>query len=98
MSSPGMANTGLCTLSLQGRVFRFRTNPNEIWWSYELIRNVEETYGGRVGELLGTKLGDLSVKVDCGNGGWNYLMEVVLFLRDLLTDQRNGNTAQFAYT
>lgn len=97
-SGPGAQNRGMCTLSFQGRVFRFRTNPNEIWWSYELLTNVEETYGGRVIQLLGTRLGDLKVKVECGGGGWNYLMEVVLYLRDLLTDQRNGNTAQFAYT
>lgn len=94
----GSTNRGLCTLSFQGRVFPFRTNPNEIWWSYELITHVEQTYGGRVVQLLGTRLGDLTVKVECGAGGWNYLMQTVQYLRDLLTDQRNGNTAVFEYT
>lgn len=92
------SGAGLCTLSWQDRVFTFRTNPNEIWWSYELITHTEETYGGRVVQILGLKLGDLTVKIECGGGGWDYLMMVVNYLRDLLTDQRNGKTAQFAYT
>lgn len=92
------SGAGLCTLSWEGRVFRFRTNPNEIWWTYELITHTEETYGGRVVQILGTKLGDLNVKVECGNGGWDYLMMVVNYLRDLLNSQRNGVPAQFAYT
>ena len=91
-------NTGICTLTFQGRTFRFRTNPNEIWWSYELLQNVEETLGGRVIQVLGTRLGDLTVKVDCGLGGVEYLMQVVYYLRDLLSDQRNGNPATFNYT
>lgn len=91
-------NTGLCTLSFQDQVFRFRTNPNEIWWSYDLLSNTEETYGGKVIQILGTKLGDLSVTVDCGEGRWDYLMQVVLMLRNLMSDQRNGNPATFEYT
>lgn len=95
----GTTNRGLCTLSYQGRVLRFRTNPNEIWWNYELIRRVENTYGGRVIQLLGTRLGDLTVKVECGLGGWPYLMQVVRFLRDMISDQRNEvEPAVFEYT
>src|SRR6185437_458039 len=98
LSGPSGVNTGLCTLSFQDQVCRFRTNPNEVWWSYELLQNVEETYGGRVIQILGTRLGDLTVKVDCGLGGIDYLMEVVYYLRNLMSDQRNGNPATFAYT
>lgn len=97
-AAAGSAGQGLCTLSWEGTVFTFRTNPNEIWWTYELITHTEETYGGRVVQVLGTKLGDLNVKVECGNGGWDYLMMVVNYLRDLLTAQRNGVPAQFSYT
>lgn len=92
------AGSGLCTLSWQDQVFTFRTNPNEIWWNYELLTHTEETYGGRVIQILGLKLGDLSVKVECGGGGWDYLMMVVNYLRDLLTQQRNSVPAQFSYT
>jgi hypothetical protein len=97
--APGGAASGICSLTYgSGQVFTFRTNPNEIWWSYELIKNVEDTYGGRVIQLLGTKLGDLRVTVECGRGGWSYLMQVLLYLRNLLSDQRNGQTATFLYT
>jgi hypothetical protein len=96
--APGGIASGICSLSFQNRTFRFRTNPNTIWWTYELIKATEDTYGGRVIQLLGTKLGDLKVTVECGNGGWAYLMSVVLWLRDLLNDQRQGGTATFLYT
>lgn len=95
---PSKTNRGVCSLTFKEREFQFRTNPNEIWWTYELVRNVEQTYGGRVVQLLGTRLGDLQVKVECGAGGWPYLMKVVLFLRDMLSDQRGGDTAVFEYT
>jgi hypothetical protein len=98
LAGPNGVNTGLCTLSFQDTVFRFRTNPNEIWWSYELLTNIDETFGGRVIQVLGTRLGDLTVTVECGGGGIDYLMQVVLYLRNLLSDQRNGNTATFGYT
>ena len=97
-AAPGSTSRGLCTLSYGNRVFRFRTNPNQVWWTYELITHVDETYGGRVIQLLGTRLGDLTIKVECGAGGWDELMRMVMFLRDLLVDQRNGNTALFEYT
>lgn len=97
-TDPGSTNRGTCSLSFGDRVFQFRTNPNQVWWDYELITKVEQTYGGRVVQLLGTRLGDLTVTVECGAGGWPYLMSVVNFLRDMLSDQRNGTTATFEYT
>lgn len=98
LGGPSGTNTGLCTLTFQDTVFRFRTNPNEIWWSYELLTNIDETFGGRVMQILGTRLGDLTVTVECGGGGIDYLMQVVLMLRNIMSDQRNGNTARFTYT
>jgi hypothetical protein len=89
---------GIATLSWGGRVFRFRTNPNEITWTYSLITHTDQTYGGRVVQILGTKIDDLTVKVDCGNGGWEYLMRVVTYIRDLMVSQRNGQPATFEYT
>lgn len=98
IGGPGSTNHGICSLSYQGNVFRFRTNPNEIWWDYELITHTEQTYGGRVIQILGTRLGDLTVKVECGQGGWDYMMSVAAYLRNMLSDQRSGNTATFEYT
>ena len=91
---------GICSLSFLGRTWRFRTNPNSIQWSYTLNTHVEQTYGGRVVQLLSTKIDDLVVKVECGNGGWSYNIGLVLFLRDLMVNQRDplGAPAIFEYT
>jgi hypothetical protein len=91
---------GICSLSFLGRTWRFRTNPNSIRWGYTLNTHVDETYGGRVVQLLSTKIEDLVVKVECGNGGWAYNIGLVLFLRDLLVSQRDplGVPAVFEYT
>lgn len=89
---------GLCTLSFGGNTLTFRTNPNEVWWDYSLITHIEQTYGGRVVQILGVKLDNLVVKVDCGAGGWPYAMQVVQFMRDLMVTQRDGNPATFTYT
>lgn len=90
--------TGIATLSWGGTSFQFRVNPNEIWWTYKLLSSTTNTLGGRVIQILGVQIGDLTVKIDCGNGGWNYLMQVVSYLRDLLTNQRNDVPATFEYT
>lgn len=98
VAAPGSTNRGLATITFGGRVFRFRTNPNAIWWTYELVTHIEDTYGGRVVQLLGTRLGDLTIKVEAGLGGWAYLMETVYFLRDMMSDQRGDQTGTFEYT
>lgn len=91
---------GIASLYFKGRTLRFRTNPNEIWWSYSLNTSVEETYGGRVVQILGARIDDLVIKIDCGWGGWDYLNQVVNFLREMMIDQRKdgGTTGTFAYT
>lgn len=90
--------TGICTLTHQGRAFRFRTNPNEFNWDYTLNKRVDQTYGGRVVQLLGCKIDNFSFKIDCGAGGWNYAYTVTNFLKDVMVDQRNGIPATFEYT
>jgi hypothetical protein len=91
---------GIASLTFKGRTLRFRTNPNEIWWSYTLNTNVEQTYGGRVVQILSTRIEDLIVKVDCGRGGWEYLNQIVDFLRQMMIDQREsgGTPGTFSYT
>lgn len=106
MSAPaegGFANNphrGIASLYFNGETLRFRTNPNEIWWSYTLNTHVEQTYGGRVVQILGTRIEDLVIKVECGLGGWDYLTKVVDFLRKMMIEQRKdgGKTATFSYT
>lgn len=77
---------------------RFRTNPNQFNWTYTLNRKVESTYGGRVVQLLGTKIDDFSFKADCGGGRWAYMNKVAKFMRDVMVTQRNGKPATFEYT
>lgn len=89
---------GICTLQAEFGTLQFRTNPNEITWDYNLITHTEETYGGRVIQVLGAKMDNLVVKVDCGQGGWPYAMYVVQFMRDLMVTQRDGKPATLTYT
>lgn len=91
---------GIASLTFKGKTLRFRTNPNEIWWSYTLNTNVEQTYGGRVVQILSTRIEDLVIKIECGRGGWAYLNQVVDFLREMMIEQRKdgGTTAVFSYT
>jgi hypothetical protein len=97
-SSIATGATGICTLTHQGRAFRFRTNPNEFNWDYTLNKRVDQTYGGRVVQLLGCKIDNFTFKVDCGAGGWAYANSVANFLKDVMIDQRNGIPATFEYT
>ena len=91
---------GIASLYFNGQTLRFRTNPNEIWWSYRLNTHVEQTYGGRVVQILSTSIDDLTIKIDCGRGGWEYMNKVVDFLRQMMIEQRKdgGKTATFNYT
>ena len=84
MTTPLPPQRGIATLEFGGRVLRFRTNPSSVWWSYRLITHVENTYGGRVVQILGARTEDLTVTVECGKGGWNYLRQIVGFMRDNL--------------
>lgn len=89
---------GIASIRWGSTALRFRTNPNEFNWNYELTKRIDSTYGGRVVQLLGTKIGDFSLKADCGNGGWEYMNQVASFIRDIMVAQRNGQPATFEYT
>lgn len=78
--------------------FRFRANPKEFNWSYTLNKRVDQTYGGRVIQLLGTRIDDFSFKADAGLGRWPEINRVAKFMRDVMITQRNGIPATFEYT
>lgn len=85
---------------------RFRSNPKEFNWSYTLNKRVDQTYGGRVIQLLGTSIDDFTFKADCGSlktvggipGGWPYANQVARFMRRVMIEQRDGIPATFEYT
>ncbi|QIG58334.1 hypothetical protein SEA_SKOG_182 [Gordonia phage Skog] len=99
VSAPLAAGTrGIASLTHDGRTLRFRTNPNEFQWNYNLNKRIDQTYGGRVIQLLGINIEDFSFTVEAGGGRWEYMEKVVNFMRDVLVAQRNGRPATFQYT
>jgi len=89
---------GIASLTHGSKSLTFRTNPNSVMWSYKLNTQVENTYGGRVIQILSTSMEDLKVVIECGLGGWNYAMKVTQFMRDMFVDQRTGEPGRFQYT
>ena len=90
---------GIASLSHPGvGTFRLRCNPKEFNWSYTLNKRVDQTYGGRVIQLLGTRIDDFSFKADAGLGRWPEVNRVANFMRNVMIEQRNGIPATFEYT
>lgn len=85
------------SLSHSGRTHWFRLDPNRVSWSYNLNTKVDETYGGRVVQLLSVNLDSLTIEVDSGRGGWQYLSSVNRFCRDVMMLQKEtGEPAVFS--
>lgn len=94
---------GICSLTHpEVSTLRFRVNPKEFNWSYTLNKRIDQTYGGRVIQLLGTRIDDFTFKADSGalrlGGGWPYANRVAKFMRDVMVAQRGGLPATFEYT
>ncbi len=88
----------LASITHDGGSYTFRTNPNQINWTYNLNKAVDDTYGGRVIQLLSVNMDNLIVTADAGGGGWPHLERTILFFRDLLVSQRqSGRPAIFEY-
>lgn len=90
---------GVATLTHNGKVLTFRTDPNSIRWTYKVNTKVDDTYGGWVVQILSANLDDLTVTADAGRGGWAYQYEVAQFFRDMLFEQRRdgGTPGIFSY-
>lgn len=89
---------GLAQLTHDGSSYQFRTNPNAITWTYNLNKYVDETYGGRVVQLLSVNMDNLIVTADAGSGGWDHLYFTVKWFRDMLVNQRDsGLPGTFEY-
>lgn len=80
----------LASLTYKGKTLQLRTNPNLIRWTYTLNTKVDETYGGRVVQILSASMDDLTVTAEAGRGGWAYLYQVAVFMRDMMFEQRQG--------
>lgn len=78
--------------------FRLRIDPEEIEWKYSLNTHVDNTYGGKVIQILSVSIDQMSLPVLSGAGGRDYLRSVANFFREGMLWQRDtGNTAIFTY-
>lgn len=89
---------GVASLKFKDKTFWFRTNPNSIRWKYNMNTKTENTYGGRVIQLLSVNIGDMAVIAEAGAGGVEEMERVNNFMRDMMIEQRDGTTATFEYT
>lgn len=78
--------------------FRFYANPKQFNWSYTMNKRIDQTYGGRVIQLLSTRIDDFTFTADCGSERWAYMNRVAEFMRDVMIAQRGGRPATFEYT
>jgi len=65
------------------RKFLFRVDPYDISWGYTLRTQTIDTYGGRVVQILGVELGNLSINSVAGKGGFAYIREMQKFFREM---------------
>lgn len=79
--------------------FRLRIDPEEIQWVYSLNTRTDNTYGGKVIQILSVSINEMSLPIMGGSGGRDYLKSVATFFRDGMLWQRDtGNTAIFTYS
>src|SRR5699024_10389942 len=72
------------------RTFTFRVNPKSLNLSYNLRTSIQNTYAGKVIQILGINIEALRVSAEAGRGGEEYLRRVLLYCRDLVKWQKNN--------
>lgn len=89
---------GIALISAQTD-FRFRIDPESIEWTYVLNTHTDNTYGGKVIQILSVQIQTMSIPIVSGLGGRTYMMSVFNFFRDMMIWQRDtGKTGTFTYT
>src|SRR3954464_6558415 len=89
---------GVATIQAQ-TTLQLRVDPEAISYNYVLNTKVEETYGGRVIQILSTTVTDLTVPCMAGKGGRQYLGQVAGFIKDMMIWQRDSqNLGTFSYS
>ena len=79
----------VATITHGDNVFRFRTNPKSVRWTYHVNTSTTTTNGGRVIQVLSSYIDDLTVIADAGGGGWDYIQQAAFFFRDFLVAQKD---------
>lgn len=87
------------TASLKGQdTWFFRIDPNSIEFTYELKTKVTETFGGKVVQILGVSLDNLTISFESGSGGREYLKAFGNFFKNAMIWQRDtGQPLIFSY-
>lgn len=85
----------------------FRINPNSVRWAFDMKVAQYETVGGRVVQIFGSDIGDMTVDGEFGNGdkskgdqeGWEEQTRFAHQVRAWAEQaQRNGKPLQFVYS
>lgn len=88
---------GVATISAQTSL-QLRVDPEAISFGYNLNVTNEDTYGGRVVQVLSTEVTDLTLPCVSGAGGRRYLSQVATFFKDMMIWQRDSQApAVFSY-
>lgn len=90
MTQP-QSQVALLSFTGGARNFIVRTNPNFILWSYQLRTHIDNTYGGRVIQILGVNFGTVSIEIEAGMGGLAEFQRVVKWFRDTSLWQRDNH-------
>lgn len=74
------------------RQFIFKVDPYNISWGYNLRTQVTDTYGGKVVQILGVELTNLTIETVAGGFGYPYLTEMKDFFREMGRWQQETQT------
>lgn len=84
-----------------GPAIAFRVDPDHIEWSFEVLTNVVETIGGRVIQIIGSELSDLTVTGSFGQDhstpageSWRQAEAFLLLIRQLMDYQSQDANKQ----
>jgi hypothetical protein len=89
---------GVASIQAQSTL-QLRVDPEAIMYNYVLNTKTDETYGGRVIQILSTTVTDLMVPCMAGKGGRQYLGQVASFFKDMMIWQRDSqNLGTFSYS
>lgn len=89
----------MSTAILEGRPFRL--NPHSVSWDFTVSVSETKTIGGKVVQVYGGSIGDLTLEGDFGKGGWQEQRDFLARLTDLGAQQLDNwpltNRAPFRF-
>ena len=72
--------------------FDFRVDPNSCKWSYNIRTHEDETYGGKVIQILGIDIGLMQIVGEFGDGGFPEQERMVVYVRNCMTALKKQHT------